>query len=119
LGCRARARRRTGTITGRLERPSWPPLENRKAGSRPSCGGERAQLHQLYAAKIAAARLYARPDELAVIIAALRDEEQAALDALKVQFSAQQKPLFAARPHRGHHLRKRPQFGENRYITGS
>jgi hypothetical protein len=61
------------------------PLENRKAGSRPSGGGERAQLHQLYAAKIAAARLYARPDELAAIIAALRAEEQAALDALNVR----------------------------------
>jgi hypothetical protein len=37
----------------------------------------------LYAAKIAAARLYASRDELDAILAALQSEERAALDALR------------------------------------
>jgi hypothetical protein len=39
----------------------------------------------LYAAKIAAVRLYARNEEIEAIIAALRAEEQAALEALRVR----------------------------------
>lgn len=38
---------------------------------------------QLYAAKVVAARLCARPGELAAIIGAIRAEERAALKALK------------------------------------
>jgi hypothetical protein len=55
---------------------------------RPSRSRERTALHQLYAAKIAAARLTADRRELAAIIAALRSEERAALDVLKARFAA-------------------------------
>jgi hypothetical protein len=44
---------------------------------------DRAAIVQLYAAKVVAARLAARPDDLAAMMAAIRAEEGAALKALK------------------------------------
>lgn len=68
---------------------------------RPSRSRERTALHQLYAAKIAAARLTADRRELVAIIAALRSEERAALDALKiVKPSRAKKRNSRARPFR-------------------
>ena len=77
-------------MTGLSERPSRPPRENRIAEARPRAdhgrsthGAERAALLWLYAAKIAAAQLFASKDQLAAIIEALRAEERAALSALR------------------------------------
>jgi hypothetical protein len=77
-------------MTGPRERPSTQPREKRKASAReitestPSTyRQERAAIIFLYAAKIAAARLYAPKHELAAIVAAIRAEEEAALRALK------------------------------------
>jgi hypothetical protein len=77
-------------MTGWSERPSRPPREKRKASQGQTTDRapstyrqERAALVMLYAAKIAAARLYAPEHELAAIIAAIRAEEKAALAALR------------------------------------
>jgi hypothetical protein len=77
-------------MTGRSERPSRPPRENRKASQGQTTDRapstyrqERSALVMLYAAKIAAARLYARKEDIDAIVAALRAEEKAALRALK------------------------------------
>src|SRR6202011_5231997 len=68
-------RRRPGTITGPSERPSRQPRENRKAKQAQTTDRgnstyrqERAGLVMLYAAKIAAARLYAPEHELDAIL---------------------------------------------------
>ena len=77
-------------MTGLRERPNTQPPEKRKAESRErsprrvnTYQAERASILLLYASKIAAAQLYARKDELAAIIAVLRAEERAALNALR------------------------------------
>src|SRR5258707_15789529 len=77
-------------MTGLRERQSTQPREKRKAdkarksdGPISTYGAERASLALFYAAKIAAAQLYARKDELAAIIAALKAEERAAFGALR------------------------------------
>ena len=79
-------------MTGPRERPSTQPREKRTANTR-----ERASLHRstyrqdraavlmLFAAKIAAAQLYAPKYELSAILAALRAEERATLQALRDQ----------------------------------
>jgi hypothetical protein len=75
-------------MTGLSERPSRPPREKRKADQARRAGRdgftfsqERTTILLLYAAKIAAAQLYAPKNELAAILAALRAEQQAALRA--------------------------------------
>jgi hypothetical protein len=77
-------------MTGPRERQNTQPRENRKADKarkshRPvnTFGAERANLALFYAVKIAAAQLYARKDEIAAIIAALKAEERAAFSALR------------------------------------
>ena len=67
-------------MTGASERQNRGPRENHRATGN---GAERATLRHLYAAKIAGARLYADRHQLAAIIAALRSEERAALNALQ------------------------------------
>jgi hypothetical protein len=68
---------------------SRPPREKRKADpkhasrSGSSYAKERAIILLLYAAKIAAARLYTAPDELEAVLASLKSEEHAALNALR------------------------------------
>lgn len=79
-------------MTGRLERPSQPPRENRKAANPPLRSASPAVLRSLYAAKIAAALLYAARHEVAAIIAALRSEERAALAALRTRRIAALRP---------------------------
>lgn len=79
-------------MIGLSERPSRPPRENRKASPSKrrtrdpsSYRAEYGSIRLLYAAKIAAARLYASRDELDAILAALRYEERAALSALRAR----------------------------------
>jgi hypothetical protein len=74
-------------MTGRSERPSRPPREKRIATKSEvrSYHAERSAIALLYAAKIAAARLYASKDHVEAIIAALRAEERAALEALRMR----------------------------------
>jgi len=87
-------------MTGLPERPSRQPRENRKAAPRESFsrepsiyGSERAALALFYAAKIAAAQLYAPKHLVAAIIAAIRAEERAAASALRERhrFEAERK----------------------------
>jgi hypothetical protein len=75
-------------MTGLSERPSRPPREKRKAAEadnspRSTYRQERDAILMLYAAKIAAARLFAPKHELDAILAALRAEQRAALSALR------------------------------------
>lgn len=66
-------------MTGLPDRPSRQPHEDRKANQ----AGEYAGIRSLYAARIAAAWLFAPRHELMAVIVALRNEESAALAALK------------------------------------
>jgi len=75
-------------MTGLSERPSRPPREKRTADQARQAqrdgftfSQERSAIILLYAAKIAAAQLYAPKHELAAILAALRVEQRAALRA--------------------------------------
>jgi hypothetical protein len=77
-------------MTGPRDRPSTQPLQKRKADQAGQTGGtpdtyrqERSALTLLYAAKIAAAHLHAPKHELAALIAAIKAEESAALNALR------------------------------------
>lgn len=75
-------------MTGPSERPSRQPREKRKAAEtdnspRSTYRQERDAILMLYAAKIAAARLFAPKHELDAILAALRAEQRAALCALR------------------------------------
>jgi hypothetical protein len=75
-------------MTGPSERPSRQPREKRKAAEtdnspRGTYQQERGAILMLYAAKIAAARLFAPKHELDAILAALRAEQRSALSALR------------------------------------
>lgn len=91
-------------MSGLREKPSAQPPEKRKAEARERSPcrvslyqAERASILLLYASKIAAAQLYARKNEVAVIIAALKAEERAALQTLREREQAERasrrKPL--------------------------
>ncbi len=122
-----------GPVTGPSERPSRQPLEKRKAHKdkredrfeASTYGAERAAIVLLYAAKLAAARLYAPRHQLQAITQALKAEEQAALRALREEehYRRQRRRLkklawgFSARSVSGRPPTargKRPKFGRLR-----
>jgi hypothetical protein len=75
-------------MIGPSGKPNRPPRENRKAASSQgessdAFGRERLALRTLFAAKIAAAYLYASKHDVAAIVASLRAEERAMVAALR------------------------------------
>jgi hypothetical protein len=105
-------------MTGVSERQSRGPRENRRASS-PASTGERAAIHQLFAAKIAAARVYAADHhQLAAIVAALRSEERAALSALQDRQAAEARQRRDARPRASYARRPRPWWPYRRRKKG-
>ena|ERR1700722_17609837 len=92
-------------MIGPSERPSRLPREKRKAleSKEPKDNGvqvgrERSALRSLFAAKIAAAYLYAPKHDVAALIASLRAEEAAAVNALRRQRTVRRRvtPKWAA-----------------------
>jgi hypothetical protein len=82
-------------------------------------GRDRFELRTLFAAKIAAAFLYARKEDIAAIVAALRAEENAMVGALakrtksRAQITWTKAAEAVTRERRGHlpsRMRRRPSF---------
>jgi hypothetical protein len=84
-------------MIGPSGKPNRPPTETTKARNTRSgesdhtFGRERLALRALFAARIAAAYLYASKHEVAAIVAALRAEERAMVAALRRQRKARSK----------------------------